>query len=164
MSARWTQARYRAFCAKMAGHGKAKAKVPRVKAWSKPEIRYNLRFLGGKGEYEPEEIQITPDDAEKHVYTPDFRTLGDTVYAPVPVYHEVKGSYRLQSQDAARLRWLFASIARPFAWFVWAKERKDGAWDIEIARNGRVVFKNTKVLGYKLHEKFGGWEVLWQTR
>lgn len=164
MSARWTQARYRAFCAKMAGRGKAKAKVPRVKVWSKPEIRYNLRFLGGRGEYEPEEVRITPEYAEKHVYTPDFRTFVLESGAPVLIYHEVKGAYRLQSQDAARLRWLFASLKRPDAWFVWAKERKDGAWNVEIARNGAVVFKNTKVLGYKLQEKFGGWEVVWQTR
>lgn len=162
MSARWTQARYRAFCAKMAGHGKAK--VPRVKVWSKPEIRYNLRFLGGKGEYEPEEIQITPDDAEKHVYTPDFTTLVVVPNGWVRVYHEVKGSYRLQSQDAARLRWLFASLARPRAWFVWAKERKDGAWDIDIARNGVIVRKCTKVVGYEFRLGITGWEVVWQTR
>lgn len=160
MSARWTQARYRAFCAKMAGHGKAKAKVPRVKAWSKPEIRYNLRFLRGRGYYEPIRIRITPPDAEEHVYTPDFATK----FERLDVYHEVKGSYRLQSQDAARLRWLFASLAMPTAIFVWAKERKDGAWDIEIAQNGDIVRKNTKVVGYEFRMGITGWEVLWQTR
>ena len=86
------------------------------------ESRFNLMLLGGRGRYEPFGITVTR--VAKRRYTPDFaaRVCGVTVVA------EVKGDYRLHSEDRARLAWEIAAEANddPSCVFVWARWRKAG--------------------------------------
>jgi len=177
VSARWTVSRYLAYLARKGGKDGPR-RVRASKAWSGPERRYFATVLGGRGVYEGEVIRITPGECERHEYTPDFVTEAETldsVYGPrgrslmspsAPiahkVYHEVKGSYRLGSQDAARLRWCFAALARPDAVFVWAKEQgKSGLWTVEVWRHGgRTRDRARNVLRFEFG-KDGG--VIWHT-
>lgn len=140
----------------------SRRKAPRVKTgrkWSEPEKRYFYGVLKGEGEYEAEQIRITPEYVEKHVYTPDFKTEIDGLDSKMAVYHEVKGSYRLQSQDAARIRFIMASLKKHYAYFVWAKERKNRRWDIEVFRYGASIAKQEDVTGFYFNEKE---EVVWR--
>jgi len=172
MSGRWTVSRYLAYLARKGGKDGPR-RVRASKAWSGPERRYFANVLGGRGVYEGEVIRITPGECERHEYTPDFVT--EAVYVPIfrtssasgvaiahKVYHEVKGSYRLGSQDAARLRWCFAALARPEAVFVWAKEHgKSGLWTVEVWRNGGCTRDRARnVLRFEFG-KDGG--VIWHT-
>ena len=150
---RW--ARYKAL---LAARGRKPLAASSQKRWSETERRDFAQVLHGLGTYEGEEIRITPDDCEKHIYTPDF--VIDTPCGRV--YHEVKGSWRLASQDAARLRFSFAALARPRATFVWAKEeRRRGLWTVEVWRDGgRKREKAVHVIGFRITE--GGVE--WQKK
>lgn len=155
-----TQRQYRQYLARR--HGKP---VPLPKAWSETEKRYFYSVLKGSGKYEGDTVRITPDYTEKHVYTPDFVTYmnctvtagGLRADAVRKVYHEVKGHYRLQSQDAARLRWCFAALSHPDVVFVWAKEtRVRSLWDIEVwFDGGRTRLKERNVLGFEFTGKGG---------
>ena len=150
---RMTAKQYRDYLERMLGK---KVKVDR--GWSGSEKRYFHGVLHDRGAYEGETIRITPEDMEKHEYTPDFVTdAGGTT-----VYHEVKGNYRLQSQDAARLRWCFAAAAHPEAVFVWAKESANKCvWQVEVwFDGGRVRLKERGVIGFRI----SGGEVIWQRR
>lgn len=157
-----TQAQYRAYLKKRGAKTPPQARgAIAAKKMSSAESRYLYGVLGGKGAYEAEQLRITPDNCEKHIYTPDFVSSEDTWCGlPRVVYHEVKGSYRLQSQDGARLRWCFAALANPYAVFVWAKETPAKRWDIEVWYDGgRTRIKERNVLGFSFGEKGG---VLWR--
>ena len=91
----------------------------RARATKKPkgpnlnETRFNRLLLAGEGLYEPCHIVLTRK--KKRRYTPDFLYRG--------AYIEVKGDYRLQSEDRARLAFEFAAEANtetPFVWARWA--------------------------------------------
>lgn len=134
----------------------AKGLKTALKWGSETERRYYCEVLKFQGEYEAETIAFTPEyfaPKDKHRYTPDFVTKLEGIKncgADIKVYHEVKGSYRLGSQDGARLRWCMAALARPDAVFVWAKERTDKRWDIEIWYDGgRTRLKQLGVLGFR---------------
>ena len=156
-----TKAEYEAYLARLkrsrtngeaAGTPRHALRVQGSTKWSAPETRYFQGVLGGSGAYEPETIRITPDRCEKHSYTPDF----GTVVGGLKVYHEVKGEYRLGSQDGARLRWCFAALARPDAVFVWAKELRTRRWDIDVwLDGGRTRLKGHRVLGFDIDHKGG---------
>lgn len=145
--------------------------VRREKKWgSQTECRYFNQVLKGRGKFESEQIIFTPpylQGRNEHHYTPDFvteiavRPIAPSLQAHCEdvergaemsrkVYHEVKGSYRLGSQDAARLRWCMAAVSRPDAVFVWAKERKDKRWDVEVWWDGgRTQAKQMGVWGFR---------------
>lgn len=166
-----TAKEYEAYLAKMnkirMNEKAVKPPLPRVREvsgskWSQPERRYFYGVLRGVGRYEACRLRITPDYCEEHVYTPDFTTEhvdkidigGHVISKTVRVHHEVKGSYRLGSQDGARLRWTFAAIAHPEDVFVWAKEsRRKGLWDIEIWGLGGIDREKARgVRGFKFSE------------
>jgi hypothetical protein len=79
---------------------------------SKTEEKYNRDILGGKGRFEAVCLYL-PGGGR---YTPDFMTIEDGVIT----FHEVKGSYRLQSQGRAWTAFKEACSAFPMWRFVWA--------------------------------------------
>ncbi len=104
---------------------------PLPKGMNANEARFNRMILGGLGRFEPAKIEITA--VNRRVYTPDFATCltldmggGESVEAWPLV--EVKGGYRLQSEDRARLAWEIAAerFARGKVVFVWARWRPRG--------------------------------------
>lgn len=133
--------------------------------WSGSEQRYFHGVLRDRGEYEGETIRITPEDMERHEYTPDFVTLVEDMHTESvrKVYHEVKGNYRLQSQDAARLRWCFAAKAHPESIFVWAKEMEArSVWQVEIWYDGgRTRIRERNVISFEIGRNGG---VVWHKR
>lgn len=156
MKAIMTSAQYLAYVRRRRGSAK---KLPALHAWSAPERRYHSTVLHGRGLYEAEHIRFTPEHAERHCYTPDFMTQVSVDGATRVVYHEVKGSYRLGSQDAARLRFIMSSVVRPYAYFVWAKERRNRLWEIDVVRGGHVIAAARDVIGFEINEEG---EVTWQ--
>lgn len=86
------------------------------------ESRFNLMLLGGRGRFEPFGITVTR--VAKRRYTPDFAA----VVGARTVIAEVKGDYRLHSEDRARLAWEIAAEANddPSCVFVWARWRRTG--------------------------------------
>lgn len=94
--------------------------APPMRAWdgkqTKTEERYNALVLGGKGRFEAVCLYL-PGGGR---YTPDFMTVDDGKVT----FHEVKGSYRLQSQGRAHTAFQEAAAAFPFFTFVWACETK----------------------------------------
>ena len=167
---RMTQAEYDAYqkrrnAQKAANQPVEREEAPKVVKWTQAERSYFYGVLGGTGKYEGEELRITPSECEKHSYTPDFVTEleqnyqvgGHTFLHQAKVYHEVKGEYRLQSQDGARLRWCFAAISHPSDVFVWAKMAKTkGYWDIEVWYDGgRTRLKGKKVRKFVFNNKGG---------
>lgn len=86
------------------------------------EARFDRMILGGRGVYEPCRIEVT--SVNRRVYTPDFEAK---VSLPgggsATVYAEVKGGYRLHSEDRARLAWEVAAerFAAPGVVFAWAR-------------------------------------------
>ena len=79
---------------------------------SKTEEKYNRDILGGKGRFEAVCLYL-PGGGR---YTPDFMTIEGGVIT----FHEVKGSYRLQSQGRAWTAFKEACSAFPMWRFVWA--------------------------------------------
>ena len=166
MSERMTANEYRQYLERR--HGK---KVSVDRGWSGSEKRYFHGVLHDQGEYEGETIRITPEDMERHEYTPDFVTLAECTVrsgelhadAVRKVYHEVKGNYRLQSQDAARLRWCFAAKAHPEAIFVWAKEMPNNwAWQVEVwFDGGRTRLKERNVIDFRINKNGG---IVWHKK
>ena len=85
--------------------------------------------------YESRSFAITR--TTRREYTPDW-----TVTTPnnPTAYHEVKGSYKLGSEDRARLAWELAAEQNPDAAFVWAVLTRRG-WEIEEwFDGGREIF------------------------
>lgn len=86
------------------------------------EARFDRMILGGRGVYEPCRIEVT--SVNRRVYTPDFETkVALPKGGTATVYAEVKGGYRLQSEDRARLAWEIAAerFAGPGIVFAWAR-------------------------------------------
>jgi hypothetical protein len=79
---------------------------------TKTEERYNRSVLGGMGRFEAVCLYL-PGGGR---YTPDFMTIDGGVVT----FHEVKGSYRLQSQGRAWTAFKEACSAFPMWRFVWA--------------------------------------------
>jgi hypothetical protein len=95
---------------------------PRPDGQNENEARFNRMILGGIGKYEPSHFYITR--VNKRVYTPDFAiTLHNvTKQTRTDVFAEVKGSYKLQSEDRARLAWeVAAENTIPEHVFAWAR-------------------------------------------
>ena len=89
------------------------------------EKRYNANRLAGQGRFEAVCLYL-PGGGR---YTPDFMTLDGGVVT----FHEVKGSYRLQSQGRAYTAFHEAAAAFPCFRFVWATETKDkGTFDVKV--------------------------------
>ena len=95
------------------------------------EARFNRMILGGRGKFEPVKIEIT--NVNRRVYTPDFFAalsldMGGGEFVEAWPLVEVKGGYKLQSEDRARLAWEIAAEQK--AWgkvvFVWARWRPRG--------------------------------------
>lgn len=80
------------------------------------EKRYNANCLNGTGRFEAVCLYL-PGGGR---YTPDFMTIDDGRVT----FHEVKGSYRLQSQGRALTAFQEAAAAFPIFDFVWATETK----------------------------------------
>jgi len=104
-------------------------KLPAVRlphGMNQNERRFRRMILNGAGSYEPIKIAVT--EVNQRHYTPDFvYATGDLKVAIV----EVKGSYKLQSEERARLAWEIAAekdITRSV--FVWARYNRS-AYDCE---------------------------------
>ena len=100
---------------------------PRPDGQNENEARFNRVILDGRGAYEPSKFYITR--INKRVYTPDFAiTLHNiTRETQKDVFVEVKGSYKLQSEDRARLAWeVAAENTTPEHVFVWARWKPRG--------------------------------------
>lgn len=91
---------------------------------NKTESAYQREILHGKGRYEPMTFHLLGGCR----YTPDFLTLDDGV----PTFHEVKGSYRLESEGRAWTAFNSAAAQYPFFRWVWAvKGKKRGSWSVK---------------------------------
>ena len=89
------------------------------------EKRYNALCLYGHGRFEAVCLYL-PGGGR---YTPDFMTMDGGVVT----FHEVKGSYRLQSQGRAYTAFHEAAAAFPCFRFVWATETKTkGKFEIKV--------------------------------
>ncbi len=90
---------------------------------TKTEAEYARRYLGGKGaRFEALVFRF----ANGHRYTPDWTYLENERLVCV----EVKGSYRLESYQRARLAFDQAVVEWPGVRWVWAERRKDGTWRV----------------------------------
>lgn len=95
---------------------------------SKAEEEFFYNVLQGKAIVHP----LTLHTLSGGRYTPDFLAYVDGV----PTLFEIKGSYRLHSQDGANRRFLEAAseFGEIFA-FVWAVKEKGGSWSIKKTLN-----------------------------
>ena len=105
------------------------------------EARYRREELRDVPEhlvkYEGKTFTIT--NVTKREYTPDWVVSAN--YGFPPQYHEVKGSYKLGSEDRARLAWEIAAERNPNAIFVWAVLTKRG-WEIEEWQDGGKLIRD----------------------
>ena len=91
---------------------------------NKTEQAYQREILHGKGRYEPMTFHLLGGCR----YTPDFMTIDDGI----PTFHEVKGSYRLESEGRAWTAFNSAAAQFPFFRWLWAvKGKKRGAWSVK---------------------------------
>ena len=91
---------------------------------NKTELAYQREILHGKGRYEPVTFHLLGGCR----YTPDFLTIDDGI----PTFHEVKGSYRLESEGRAWTAFNSAAAQYPFFRWIWAvKGKKRGAWSVK---------------------------------
>ena len=91
---------------------------------NKTEQAYQREILHGKGRYEPMTFHLLGGCR----YTPDFLTIDDGI----PTFHEVKGSYRLESEGRAWTAFNSAAAQYPFFRWIWAvKGKKRGAWSVK---------------------------------
>ena len=120
-----------------------KQKIPNV-----TETKYLREVLNQKYNdghhlitYQPDPIVITR--TTKRQYTADFLVRPQIgALDKKHVYHEVKGSYKLPTQDRARLAWEIAAETHPEWDFVWAELTISG-WEIERwEAGGRRIFVN----------------------
>ena len=95
----------------------ARPRIPRPCGMNDNEARFQRTVLGGTGLYECVHFEITR--TKRRRYTPDFTTF----VGPWQAVVEVKGGYRLHSEDRARLAWEIAAEAcdNPSVAFVWAR-------------------------------------------
>lgn len=91
---------------------------------NKTEQEYNVRYLGGRGQYEAVTLRMK----NNHLYTPDWLSIEDSGRMTLT---ECKGAYRFGSHQRARLA--FDQCANEFPGFrwVWATRAKDGHWKVE---------------------------------
>ena len=87
---------------------------------NKTEARFNMEMLGNKGEYEAVSFR-TPAGR----YTPDFCVWDDEGRLTC---YEVKGGYRMNSQQAARRAFLDTADRFKHVTFKWYKKTKSG-WE-----------------------------------
>lgn len=114
----------------------AKPRIPRPCGMNENEARFNRTVLGGRGLYETTHFEITR--TKRRRYTPDFLTC----VGPWRAVVEVKGGYRLQSEDRARLAWEIAAetCGDPSVAFVWARWNGTArAYDCEAWSGGGTV-------------------------
>ena len=91
---------------------------------NKTEAAYQREILHGKGRYEPMTFHLLGGRR----YTPDFLPIVDGI----PTYHEVKGSYRLESEGRAWTAFNSAAAQYPFFRWIWAvRGKKRGAWSVK---------------------------------
>lgn len=90
---------------------------------NKTEQAYQREILHGKGRYEPITFHLLGGCR----YTPDFLTIDDGV----PTFHEVKGSYRLESEGRAWTAFNSAAAQYPFFRWVWAVKGKKHGWSVK---------------------------------
>ena len=91
---------------------------------NKTEAAYQSEILHGRGRYEPVTFHLLGGCR----YTPDFLTIDDGI----PTFHEVKGSYRLDSEGRAWTAFNSAAAQYPFFRWIWAvKDKKRGAWSVK---------------------------------
>lgn len=122
---------------------KAKAKAePKIQAKTQTEAMFERRHLADRLHlFQPPPFTITR--TTKRRYTADFETILKDGRMMVI---EVKGSYRLQSHDRARLAWEIAAEANPGCVFVWAAlNKKTHRFDLETWEHGgrTVLFPTT---------------------
>lgn len=92
--------------------------------------------------FQPPPFTITR--TSKRRYTADFET---TLKDGRTMVIEVKGSYKLQSHERARLAWEIAAESNPQAVFVWAaKSPKTGRFDMEIWEGGGTSVAHASTL------------------
>ena len=97
------------------------------------EARFNSQVLCGRGAFHPASYTVSRTTSRR--YTPDYSWEVNEV----PVVIEVKGGYRLPSEQRARLAWELAAEANPGTVFVWARFCR-GVWDVEAwYRGGRTT-------------------------
>jgi hypothetical protein len=97
---------------------------------NKTEAHYlRDRLAGRAARYEAVTFRL----AAGHRYTPDFVVMGQ--HGDIAECHEVKGSYRLHSQDGARMRFDQARREWPGIRWVWATWTGKG-WKIEDSWEG----------------------------
>lgn len=89
------------------------------------EAAYNREVLHGKGRFEPVTFHLLGGSR----YTPDFLTIDEGVLT----FHEVKGSYRLESEGRAWTAFNSAAAQYPFFRWVWAvrAKRKSDGWTVK---------------------------------
>lgn len=92
--------------------------------------------------FQPPPLTITKIKMRR--YTPDYRTELDDGRE---MLIEVKGSYRLQSHERARLAWEIAAESNPQTVFVWAaKSPKTGRFEMEIWEGGGASVAHASTL------------------
>ena len=97
---------------------------PFGKGMNKTEAAYLREVLDGTGRFEPMTFHLLGGCR----YTPDFLTIDDGV----PTFHEVKGSYRLESEGRAWTAFNSAAAQYPFFRWVWAiKGKRRGEWTVK---------------------------------
>jgi hypothetical protein len=138
------RSKVRSVLRKAAKSRRAKAKAPALpkRGMNANEARFNRQILGGEGLYEVVSFDLTRVKGRK--YTPDFSLRkGEALIAII----EVKGSYKLYSEDRARLAWEIVAERVPGVVdgskvvFVWARFSR-GGYDCEAWYDcGRVILK-----------------------
>ncbi len=97
---------------------------PFGKGMNKTEAAYQREVLRGMGRYEPMAFRLLGGCR----YTPDFMTVDDGI----PTFHEVKGSYRLESEGRAWTAFCSAAAQYPFFRWIWAvKGKRRGEWSVK---------------------------------
>lgn len=97
------------------------------------EQRFNLAILCNRGRFHPEPFTVSKTAGRR--YTADYACSFDGV----PVVIEVKGSYKLPSENRARLAWELAAEQNPGTVFVWARNVDRSMWDCEAWYAGGAV-------------------------
>lgn len=140
------RSKVRSVLRKAAKSRRAKAKAPALpkKGMNANEARFNRQILGGEGLYEVASFDLTRVKGRK--YTPDFSFRKREGEAQIAII-EVKGSYKLYSEDRARLAWEIVAERVPGVVegakvvFVWARFSR-GGYDCEAWHDcGRVILK-----------------------
>lgn len=140
------RSKVRSVLRKAAKSRRAKAKAPALpkKGMNANEARFNRQILGGEGLYEIASFDLTRVKGRK--YTPDFSFRNRKGKAQIAII-EVKGAYKLHSEDRARLAWEIVAERVPGVVegakvvFVWARS-SHGGYDCEAWYDcGRVILK-----------------------